>query len=89
MTEGTTVTQIEAHEPGETPRDPNSKARRQVAKSPVDDRLLSPSSQIGRAAQTGGTPESGRPPDESSREGWSMPDQSDTPDQWPEPTTDS
>lgn len=52
------------------------------------DELLSPSSQIGRAAQTGGTPESGRQPDDSVREGWPMPDQTDTPEQWPEPTTD-
>jgi hypothetical protein len=52
------------------------------------DELLSPSSQIGRAAQSGGTPESGRQPDEDSREGWPMPDQGDTPKKWPDPTTD-
>jgi hypothetical protein len=50
--------------------------------------LLSPSSQIGRSSQTGGTPESGRHPDETSREGWTMPDQSDTPEEWPAPTPD-
>ena len=42
------------------------------------DGLLSRSSQIGRAAQSGGTPESGRDPDERSREGWSAPEQDDT-----------
>jgi len=52
------------------------------------DELLSPSSQIGRSAQSGGTPESGRHPDETAREGWKMPDQSDTPEDWPVPTTD-
>ena len=46
--------------------------------------LLSPSSQIGRAAQSGGTPESG----DEARQGWHIPDQSDTPPEWPEPTTD-
>jgi hypothetical protein len=52
------------------------------------DELLSPASQIGRATQTGGTPESGREPDEDAREGWPMPDQTDIPSEWPEPTTD-
>jgi hypothetical protein len=52
------------------------------------DALLSRSSQIGRAQQSGGTPESGRPPDEDSREGWWMPDQEDTPQEWTDPTLD-
>jgi hypothetical protein len=52
------------------------------------DALLSRSSQIGRAQQSGGTPESGRPPGEDSREGWSMPDQEDTPQEWTDPTLD-
>lgn len=50
---------------------------------------LSQASQIGRAAQTGGTPESGRQAGVDSREGWPMPDQSGTPKEWSEPTTDS
>ena len=52
------------------------------------DELLSPSSQLGRAAQSGGTPESGRQRDEDSREGWPMPDQDETPNEWPKPTED-
>jgi hypothetical protein len=52
------------------------------------DEPLSPASQIGRSAQTGGTPETGREPGEEAREGWPMPDQTDTPPEWPEPTTD-
>ena len=52
------------------------------------DPLLSRSSQIGRAQQSGGTPESGRPPDEDSREGWSMPVQEDTPQEWTDPRLD-
>lgn len=76
------------------PEAPADKGREEIEnygsrREDEDDRLLSPSSQIGRAAQTGGTPEAGRQPDESSREGWSMPDQSDTPEEWPDPTTDS
>jgi hypothetical protein len=52
------------------------------------DPLLSPASQIGRAAQTGGTPEAGAQPGEEARQGWKMPDESDTPPEWPQPTTD-
>jgi hypothetical protein len=47
----------------------------------------SPATQIGRAEQTGGTP-AGREAGVESREGWPMPDQSDTPKEWPEPTID-
>jgi len=49
---------------------------------------LSPSSQIGRARQTGGTPESRRAPGVEAREGWPMPEQDDTPDTWPDPSND-
>ena len=52
------------------------------------DKPLSRSSQIGRAEQSGGTPESGREPGEEAREGWAKKDESDTPSEWPEPTTD-
>ena len=52
------------------------------------DDLLSPSSQIGRAAQTGGTPESRRDPDVDTREGWPAPRQDDTPESWPDPNID-
>lgn len=48
----------------------------------------SPATQIGRAEQTGGTPASGLEAGIESREGWPMPDQSDTPEEWPEPTID-
>jgi len=48
----------------------------------------SPATQIGRAKQTGGTPASGLEAGIESREGWPMPDQSDTPEEWPEPTID-
>lgn len=51
--------------------------------------LLSPASQIGRLAQTGGTPESRLDPNEKPREGWDIPDQTDTPEEWPEPTQDN
>jgi hypothetical protein len=52
------------------------------------DALLSPSSQIGRAQQTGGTPESRRDPDVRTREGWPAPEQDDTPENWPDPKSD-
>ena len=52
-----------------------------------EDTKLSPSSQIGRE-ETGGSDGSGREPGNDAREGWPMPDQSDTPSQWPEPTID-
>ena len=52
------------------------------------DAPLSRSSQIGRAQQTGGTPESRRDPALSAREGWPKPEQEDTPEQWPDPTID-
>lgn len=52
------------------------------------DDLLSPSSQIGRAAQTGGTPESRRDPDVDTREGWPAPPQDGTPESWPDPNID-
>jgi hypothetical protein len=48
----------------------------------------SPATQIGRAEQTGGTSASGLEAGVESREGWPMPDQSDTPVEWPEPTID-
>lgn len=48
---------------------------------------VSPSSQIGRE-ETGGSDGSGREPGTDAREGWPMPDQSDTPSEWPEPTID-
>ena len=52
-----------------------------------EDTTLSPSSQIGRV-ETGGSDGSGREPGNDAREGWPMPDQSDTPSEWPEPTID-
>jgi hypothetical protein len=52
-----------------------------------DDRSRSSAaSQVGRA-ETGGA-ESVLDPDEPVREGWPMPDQSDAPSDWPEPTID-
>jgi hypothetical protein len=51
------------------------------------DEVLSPSSQIGRE-QAGGSHVSGQEPGAETREGWPMPDQSDTPPEWPEPTID-
>jgi hypothetical protein len=56
--------------------------------SDVPSELLSPASQIGRAAQSGGTRESGPEPGDEARHGWPMPDQGDTPPEWPEPTAD-
>jgi hypothetical protein len=52
-----------------------------------EDSKLSPSSQIGRE-ETGGSDGSGEEPGTDAREGWPMPDQSDTPSEWPEPTID-
>ena len=51
------------------------------------DELLSPSSQIGRE-RLGGSHVSGQEPGVETIEGWPMPDQSDTPPEWPEPTID-
>ena len=51
------------------------------------DEELSPSSQIGRE-RVGGSDGSGQEPGEETREGWPMPNQSDTPPEWPEPTID-
>lgn len=48
---------------------------------------FSQASQVGRA-RTGGSPDSALRPGESTREGWDVPDQSDTPLEWPEPTID-
>ena len=48
---------------------------------------FSQASQVGRA-RTGGSPDSALEPGESTREGWDVPDQSDTPPEWPEPTID-
>lgn len=53
---------------------------------PVKDPTLSPSSQIGRE-ETGGSG-MGTEPGTDAREGWPMPDQTDTPSDWPEPTID-
>ena len=47
----------------------------------------SPASQVGRA-ETGGGAESVLDPEETVREGWPVPDQSDVPSDWPEPTLD-
>jgi len=52
-----------------------------------EDELPSPSSQIGRE-QMGGSSASGQEPGTDTQEGWPMPDQSDTPSEWPEPTID-
>lgn len=52
-----------------------------------EDDLLSPSSQIGRE-RVGGSHVSAQEPGTETREGWPMPDQSDTPPEWPEPTID-
>jgi hypothetical protein len=51
------------------------------------DQPLSPSSQIGRE-RVGGSRASGQEPGTETKEGWPMPDQSDTPPEWPEPTID-
>ena len=51
-------------------------------------KLLSPASQIGRAQQSGGSPRSGPEPGDEARQVWPVPDQADTPAEWPEPTTD-
>ena len=48
---------------------------------------FSQASQVGRV-QTGGPPDSALEPRESTREGWDIPDQRDTPPEWPEPTID-
>lgn len=89
--EGTTVSEHD-QETGQA-QAPDDKGQEEIEnygsrREDEPDELLSPSSQIGRAAQSGGTPESGRQPDEGSREGWPMPDQGDTPEKWPDPTTD-
>ena len=48
---------------------------------------FSPSSQIGRE-QAGGSHVTRQEPGAKSNEGWPMPDQSDTPPEWPVPTID-
>ena len=71
-------------------RDANEEARSQgraeVEPSPPTP-SFSQASQVGRA-QSGGSPESSIEPDETVREGWVAPDQTDTPPEWPEPTID-
>ena len=77
----------ESHERTADP-DPNEPLREDDERDEHRE-LLSPASQIGRAAQTGGTPESRLDPNEKPREGWDIPDQTDTPEEWPEPTQDN
>ena len=48
---------------------------------------FSQASQVGRA-RTGGSPNPTLEPGERTQEGWKVPDQSDTPAEWPEPTID-
>lgn len=67
----------------EEPTDDDGRESQQDEPSPP-----SPATQIGRAKQTGGTPDSGLEAGAESREGWPMPDQSDTPEEWPQPTID-
>jgi hypothetical protein len=62
-------------------------ARPDKAEAAEEEELLSPASQIGRE-QMGGSPGSGQEPGTNTKEGWPMPDQTDTPSKWPEPTID-
>jgi len=52
-----------------------------------NDAHSSPASQVGRD-ETGGGAGSVLDPEENVREGWPIPDQSDVPSEWPEPTVD-
>ncbi len=61
--------------------------RPDLAEGAEEDEFPSPSSQIGRE-QMGGSSASGQEPGTDTQEGWPMPDQSDTPPDWPEPTID-
>src|SRR4051812_4368842 len=76
LPKGTTVSQHD-QETGQA-RAPVDKGQEEIEnygsrREDEADELPSPSSQIGRASQSGGTPESGRQLDEGSREGWPMP----------------
>ena len=61
----------------------------QAATGAQDPESFSQASQVGRARQVGGTPAAGLEPGTEPREGWPIPDQSDTPPEWPLPSSDS